>query len=120
MSSASDKNSYCYDKAIEMMELAIINPNKCFIFGCDYRVPMYVGLLPKNFLNEIKTAKTFSETSFSKEYLSHFVGNSTEAWFSYDKIKSRRKLINPEIKEKIRQDINSFYLISVDVGRLKC
>lgn len=33
MSSASDKNTYCYDKTIEMLELAIINPSKAFIFG---------------------------------------------------------------------------------------
>lgn len=33
MSSASDKNTYCYDKTIEMLELSIINPKKAFIFG---------------------------------------------------------------------------------------
>ena len=84
MSSASDKNTYCYDKAIEMLELSIINPKKAFIFGCDYRIPVMHGLLPKDFLNEIKTSPTFSESSFAKEYMSRFVGSSNEAWFDYD------------------------------------
>jgi len=54
ISSASEKNTYCYDKTIELMELAIINPSKAWIMGCDYRVPVKCGLLPKDFLNEIK------------------------------------------------------------------
>lgn len=114
MSSAGDKNTFCYDKAIEMMELSIINPTHSFIFGCDYRVPMQVGLLPKNFLNEIKTSQTFSEESFAKEYLSRFTGSSSDAWFKYDKILRRRKLINPEKHEIVKAGINSFYIISVD------
>lgn len=120
MSSASDKNTFCYDKAIEMLELSIINPNKAFLFGCDYRVPMQVGLLPKNFLNEIKTAQTFSETSFAKEYMSRFVGSSSEAWFNYEKILKRRKLVNPETHQIIRENIDSYYIIAVDLARKNC
>lgn len=120
MSSAGDKNTFCYDKAIEMMELSIINPTHSFIFGCDYRVPMQVGLLPKNFLNEIKTSQTFSEESFAKEYLSRFTGSSSDAWFKYDKILRRRKLINPEKHEIVKAGINSFYIIAVDIARKKC
>lgn len=120
MSSASDKNTFCYDKAIEMMELSILNPKKCFVFGCTYKVPMQVGLLPKNFLNEIKTSQTFSEESFAKEYLSRFVGSSSASWFNYEKIKRHRKLVNPEVKEIVRDGIKSFYIISVDIARRGC
>lgn len=120
MSSASDKNTFCYDKAIELLELAIINPNKAFIFGCDYRVPMQCGLLPKDFLNEIKTSQTFNEISFAKEYMSRFVGGSNEAWFDYEKLAARRRLINPETHEIVRDGIESFYILSVDVARVGC
>ena len=54
ISSASEKNTYCYDKTIEAMEMAIINPSKNFILGFDYRVPVLTGLLSRDFLNEIK------------------------------------------------------------------
>lgn len=36
ISSASDKNTFCYDKTIELLELSIINPAKAFTFGCTY------------------------------------------------------------------------------------
>lgn len=120
MSSAGDKNSFCYDKTIEMLELAIINPSKAFIFGCDYKVPLYCGLLPKDFLNEIKTSQTFNELSFAREYLSRFVGSSNEAWFDFEKIAKHRKLINPETHEIVREGIESFYILSVDIARLNC
>lgn len=120
ISSASEKNTYCYDKTIEMLEQSIINPNKTFMFGCSYELPMYCGLLPKDFLNEIKTSQTFSEASFSKEYLSRFVGSSNEAWFDYDKFLIHRKLVNPETHEIVRDGIESYYILGVDVARLGC
>lgn len=118
--SAGDKNSFAYDKTIEFLEGAIINPNQVAIFGCDYQLPVYCGLLPKNFLNEMKSSTTFSESGFAKEYMSRFVGGSSEAWFDYDKLLSCRKLVNPETHEKSRDGIESFYIISVDVARLGC
>lgn len=113
ISSASDKNTYCYDKTIEMLESAIINPNKNFIMGFDYRVPIVAGLLSKDFLNEIKTSQTFSESSFAKEYMSRFVGNSDESWFDYEKFLAHRKIVNPEKKQTIRDNIESFYIFGV-------
>ena len=120
ISSASEKNTYCYDKTIEAMEMAIINPSKNFILGFDYRVPVLTGLLSRDFLNEIKTSSTFSESGFAKEYMSRFVGTSSEAWFDYEKLDSRRKLVNPETHEIVREGIESFYLLAVDVARIGC
>lgn len=114
ISSASDKNTFAYDKTIEMMELAIINPKQTFIWGMDYRVPVKTGLLSNDFLNEMKMAATFSEQGFAKEYMSRFVGSSSEAWFDYEKLLAYRRIVNPETHEIIREDIKSFYLISVE------
>lgn len=115
MSSASDKNTYCYDKAIEMLELSIINPSKAMIMGFDYRIPVMHGLLPKDFLNEIKTSPTFSESGFAKEYMSRFVGSSNESWFNYDKFLKHRCIVNPEKHEIVREGIESFYIFGVDI-----
>lgn len=120
ISSASDKNTFAYDKTIEMLELAIINPKNVFIWGFDYRVPVKTGLLSNDFLNEMKMSNTFSEQGFAKEYMSRFVGGSDEAWFDFDKLMQHRKLVNPETREKVRENIESFYLISVDVARRGC
>ena len=120
ISSASDKNTFAYDKTIEMLELAIIYPERVFIWGFDYRVPVKTGLLSNDFLNEMKMSSTFSEQGFAKEYMSRFVGSSNEAWFDFDKIMTHRKIVNPETREKLREGIESFYLISVDVARRGC
>ena len=120
ISSASDKNTFCYDKSIELMELSIINPDHVFMWGFDYRIPVFTGLLSKDFLNEMKMSNTFSESGFAKEYMSRFVGTSNEAWFDYDKLVSRRKIVNPENREIVREGIKSFYILAVDVARLGC
>lgn len=120
ISSASDKNTFCYDKTIEMLESAIINPNKNFIMGFDYRVPIVAGLLSKDFLNELKISQTFSEAGFAKEYMSRFVGNSDESWFDYEKFLAHRRIVNPETREIVRDGIESFYILSVDIARKGC
>ncbi len=120
ITSASDKNTFCYDKSIELLETAIINPKSTFILGFDYRVPVKTGLLSQKYLNERKMDSTFSESGFAKEYMSRFVGTSTDAWFDYDKFLSCRRLQNPETKEVKREGVESWYLISVDVARLNC
>ena len=68
----------------------------------------------------MKRASTFSESGFAKEYMSRFVGSSNEAWFDYDKINAHRKLVNPETHEIVREGIESFYIISVDVAHENC
>lgn len=120
ISSASDKNTFAYDKTIELMELAIINPDNVFIWGFDYRVPVFTGLLSKDFLNEMKMSNTFSEAGFAKEYMSRFVGSSSDAWFDYEKLLAHRRLVNPETHEIIREGIESFYILSVDIARRGC
>lgn len=120
ISSASDKNTFCYDKTIELMELAIINPDNVFCWGFDYRVPVFTGLLSKDFLNEMKMESTFSEQGFAKEYMSRFVGTSEDAWFDYEKLLAHRCLVNPETHEIIRNGVESFYILSVDVARRGC
>lgn len=97
-----------------------MNPEKAFVFGCDYRVPLKCGLLPTDFLTELKISPTFNELDFAKEYMSRFVGSSSEAWFNLDKILRHRRIVNPEKRAITREGIESFYIISVDIGRRKC
>ena len=120
ISSAADKNTFAYDKTIEMLELSIVNPSNAFCWGFTYRIPVYTGLLSADFLNEMKTSSTFSESGFAKEYMSRFVGTSNEAWFDYDKFLAHRKLVNPEIKYTERGSKDFFYVISIDIARRGC
>ena len=120
MSSASSKSTYCYEKIIELLESEIINPEATFVWGVDYRVPMMHGLLDEQYINEIKMSQTVKDDSFAREYLGHFTGSVADSWFDYDKLTKYRKIINPELTQKIKAGEDVFYFISVDVGRLKC
>ena len=120
MTSAGSKASYAYEKLIETLQTEVIDPNQAFVWGCDYRVPMKCGLLPKDYLQEIKTSSTYKEETFAREYLGLWTGSSEESWFDYEKLSKRRTLLNPETSEKIVRGSKSFYLLSVDVGRLSC
>ena len=72
------------------------------------------------YINEIKMSQTVKDDSFAREYLGHFTGGVADSWFDYDKLSKYRKLINPETAQKIRENENVFYFMSIDVGRLKC
>lgn len=120
ISSASDKNTFAYDKTIEMLELSILNPNNAFIWGFTYRIPVQTGLLSNDFLNEMKMSSTFSESGFAKEYMSRFVGSSNEAWFDFDKFLQHRRLVNPEKQYTKKGSEDFFYEIGVDVARRGC
>lgn len=120
ITSAAEKNTFCYDKTIELFEESVIQPSKYFVWGFDYRIPVLTGLLSKDYLTELKMSPTFNELGFAKEYMSRFVGGSAEAWFEFEKLYQSRKLVNPETHQIIRDGIESFYIISVDVARLNC
>lgn len=112
------KGSFAYDLLIDAFESSIIFPDTSFVFGCDYRVPMLHGLLEKDFINKLKMSPSYNEESFAAEYGSIWRGGSEESWFSYDRLQKYRKIKNPEMRAISRRDINFFYLISVDVGRI--
>lgn len=116
--SAWQKTSFSYDRLIDNFEMSIMQPNNAFVFGCDYRIPVLHGLLPKDYVNTLKLSPSFNETSFATEYLSYWQGASEEAWFNFDKLTKYRKLKNPETHAICRANSNQFYLLSVDVGRL--
>jgi len=65
--SAGVKQSFAYEKLIETLEDAVIDPKNTFIFGCDYRVPMMHGLLDKRYIQELKMSPTYKDDSFARE-----------------------------------------------------
>lgn len=119
MTSAGSKMSFSYSKLVEALENSIISPENSFVMTCDYRVPMLHGLLNKQFVNKLKMAPSFREDSFAREYLSIWGGATDNSWFNFDKLQKYRKIKNPETYGKIKEGTQHFYLLSVDVGRLK-
>lgn len=86
--------------------------------GCDYRVPVLHGLLDRDFVNQLRMSPSYNEESFGREYLSNWTGGSEDSWFNFDKLQKYRTIKNPELRANSRDQLNQFYLMSVDIGRL--
>lgn len=116
ISSASQKSDYCYQKMIDFFERSILDPDNIYVEGCDYHVPVACGLMPQDFINDVKNDATFNEITFAQEYLSIFTGGASNSWMPTSKMTRLRKIVNPHYKAKPSQ-YGEFYVISVDVAR---
>jgi hypothetical protein len=70
----------------------VIEPDKAFIMGGTWRIPVLLGLQPKNFISDLKKDSTFNEASFGREYESKWTGTMENAFFDGDKFDRNRIL----------------------------
>lgn len=120
ITTAGQKNTYSYDKLIQTLVQMITEPEKAFIMGGTWRLPVAMGLQPKNFLNDLKKDPTFNEASFEREYESHWSGTAEDAFFDGDKFDRNRIIQKPEMEYSGRSSSQAYYVLSVDVGRKGC
>ncbi len=114
--SAGYKNTYAYNMSLEMLVDMVFDPDKVFVFGGDYRIPVMHNLLSKKkILDKVKSTGTYKLETFLREYMSRWAGGSEESFFSYSLVDKRRKILRPEFIPERRHDV--FYTLSVDVGR---
>lgn len=116
--SASSKSSYNYEKLIDLLISSIIRPKDAIVFGIDYRVPVVEGLISANYIKQMKLSPTFNEHDFAREFLSIYTSDNEESWFNFDQLNRHRKIVNAEWSAKNIKGQDSFYLLSVDVGRI--
>ena len=98
----------------------ITEPEKAFIMGGTWRIPVLVKLLDRNFLNDLKRDGTFNEASFGREYESKWSGTGDNAFFNGEIFDKNRVLQKPEYEHSGRASNLSYYIVSVDVGRKNC
>ena len=98
----------------------ITEPEKAFIMGGTWRIPVLVKLLDKNFLQDLKKDGTFNEASFDREYESKWSGTVEDAFFNGEVFDRNRVLQKPEYEHSGRSSAASYYVVSVDVGRKGC
>jgi len=97
-----------------------MEPDKAFIMGGTWRIPVLLGLQPKNFIEDLKKDSTFNEASFGREYESKWTGSVEDAYFDGEKFDRNRILQKPEKENSGRSNRNAYYVLSVDVGRKGC
>ena len=120
ITTAGYKNTFAYQKLISVLVQMIVEPDKGFILGGTYRVPIAFDMLNKNFVSDLKREGTFNEASFDREYGSHWTGVVDGAFFNGEKFDYNRQLQKPEKEASGRSSAHAFYVISVDVGRKGC
>ena len=120
VTTAGWKNTFAYDKLIQFLVWMITEPEKAFIMGGTWRIPVLVKLLDKNFLQDLKKDGTFNEASFDREYESKWSGTVEDAFFNGEVFDRNRVLQKPEYEHSGRSAAGAYYVVSVDVGRKGC
>lgn len=120
ITTAGYKNTFSYEKLIQLLVRMVIEPEKSFIMGGTYRIPVLLGLQPKNFIADLKKDSTFNEASFSREYESKWTGTVEGAFFDGEKFDRNRILQKPEYESSGRSNKEAYYVLGVDVGRRGC
>ena len=120
ITTAGWKNTFAYDKLIQLLVQSIINEDEVMIMGGTYETPVKEGLLNEDFVDQLKLSGTFNEDSFDRQYRSIWSGDAENAFFSGDKFDKHRTLLQPEYEYSGRSSKSAYYVIGVDVGRIKC
>ena len=120
ITTAGYKNTFSYTKLIQYLVWMITEPDKAYVMGGTWRIPVLVGLLDKNFVTDLKRDETVDNASFEREYESNWTGTVEGAFFNGEHFDRGRILQKPEYEQSGRSGDKSYYILSVDVGRLKC
>lgn len=68
ITTAGYKNTYAYDKLIQILLWSVMRPGEAAVIGGTWRVPMANKLLSKDFVKDLQSDGTFSQESFNREY----------------------------------------------------
>ena len=120
VTTAGWKGTFAYDKLIQFLVWMITEPEKAFIMGGTWRIPVLVKLLDRTFLQDLQRDGTYNEASFDREYESKWSGTAENAFFNGETFDNHRILKQPEYEHSGRSSIHSYYILSVDVGRKGC
>ena len=120
VTTAGWKNTFAYDKLIQILVWEIVSPERAMIMGGTWRIPVLMGLLDKTFIRDLKLDGTFNESSFAREYESEWSGTIEDAFFNAEQFDHNRILKQPEYEFSGRSTKNAYYVLSCDVGRRGC
>jgi len=117
ITTAGYKNTFAYKKQIQFLIWQVLL-GKGFVIGGDFRIPVAYGLLDEDFVKELKLDGTFNEMSFSREYGSKWSGSVEGGFYDSDLFDRQRVLENPEMIRDYNAPEGTYYVMTVDVGRL--
>lgn len=120
ITTAGYKNTYSYEKLIQILCQAVARPKEAIVLGGSWRVPVVEGLLDRDFVTQLRLDGTFNEAAFDREYESRWTGDIESAFFNSEIFDKHRVLNLAEYKPNGRMSAKGYYLMGVDVGRFGC
>ena len=120
ITTAGWKNSFPYEKLIEIFNNSAIDPDQYMILGGNYELSIIEGAAKESWLADMKLNGTYNESSFDREYNSIWSGDAENAYFSSDTFDKYRRLLQPEYEYSARSSKNAYYVLGIDVGRFDC
>ena len=117
VTTAGFKDSFAYQKQLQLLLWQIVRPGQAFVFGGTWRIPVKHKLLDRAFVQDMRQDGTFNEASFGREYESHWSGTMDDAFFNADTFDKYRVLNQPEDGWSGRGNADHYYIFGVDVGR---
>lgn len=120
ITTAGYQGTFAYQKLIETLCMSIIEPEKYYVLGGTYEIPLYLGLTSKKQIDEIINSPSFSPSSFAREYRSRWSDAPQGAAFSSSIVSALRQVKLIELKDKLTEtakENNEFYVICADMAK---
>ena len=120
VTTAGYQGTFAYQKLIEILCMSILEPDKYFVLGGTYMIPLKLGLTAQKQIDEVRNSPSFSPASFAREYLSRWSDAPQGAAFSSSVVAALRQVKLIELKDKRTDaaiDNNEFYVICADMAK---
>src|SRR5690606_309650 len=103
VTTASHKQSYCYEKFEELFH-EMLDGKPTIVLGSSYEMGTRFGTLDEDDVLEKMTSATYSPLSFDREYRSIFTGSSEKSLVTVEDINKCRTVTSPEYKASSKND----------------
>ena len=120
ITTAGYQGTFAYQKLIETLCMAVLEPDKYFVLGGTYILPLKLGLTAQKQIDEVKNSPSFSPASFAREYLSRWSDAPQGAAFSSSVVSALRQVKLIELKDKRTDkaiEAGDFYVICADMAK---
>ena len=120
VTTAGFQGTFAYDKLIEVLCRSVIEPEKYFVLGGSYRIPLMCGLTARQQIEDVINSPSFSKDSFEREYESRWSNAPMGAAFSSSTVSNLRTVKRVELKDHLtekQREENQFYVICADMAK---
>ena len=120
VTTAGFQQSFAHQKLVEVLCRAAIEPDKYFVIGATYRIPLKNGLTSRKQVEDVINSPTFSKDSFEREYESRWSDAPAGAAFSSSLIATLRQVKKIELKYNLtptQEENDCFYVVCADMAK---